>query len=441
IKRSELLQRDESPQSPSSSRSPFPFGAEEDVESDQNVKPDYGFQYDFIDPVSLSHTSEAAAPKSQAFKADDDDDKTQDQEEEEQEYQFRLFTSSAPQKSTPAQAQPFQPTTNPTIRLSATPPPEALAESLSLDKANFIRPNRPDESYYFTSAVPERLRNDLKSQYSQVALSTSDVLSRATSTPWPGTALPWRCIHVVEQVNPRSRRHKLNRDPSNNSPSASVRAATKTDTDTDTNTSSSNADANANANAGRQHDRQRTRPSKKSRILLRRRLALRAERAAQAEKSDELERQKRTQRNREKKVKRKEREKRKKLDDAADPGTHSQSRQEGEEQEDISMLDVDSKHGSISQINEKNTSAPAPPAPAPAPASVSGLGDNRKRDETDPRPGTSGTSTPTPTPKPKPKAPTAPRTTTTTTETLNASSKPKSSTPTTKRPAPTARAV
>jgi hypothetical protein len=391
----------------------------------KNVKPDYGFQYDFINPVS--HTSETTAHESQAPKADDDD-KTQDQEEE-QEYQFRLFTSSAPQQSAPAQAQPSRPTTNPTIRLSATPPPEALAESLSLDKANFIRPNRPDESYYFTSAVPERLLNDLKSQYSQVALSTSDVLSRATSTPWPGTALPWRCIHVIELVNPRSR-HKLNRDPSNNTPSASVRAATNLE---DINTSSSNADANA----GRQHDRQRTRPSKKSRILLRRRLALRAERAAQAEKSAELERQKRTHRNREKKVKRKEREKRKKLEDAADPGTHSQSRQEVE-QEDIPMLDVDSKHVSISQNNEKDTSTSAPPAPAPDPGPVSGLGfgDHRKRDETDPGPVTSGTSTPTP--KPKPKAPTAPRTTTT--ETF-ASSKSKSSTPTTKRPAPTARAV
>lgn len=380
VKRSELLQRDESPQSRSSSRSTTPFGAEED-ESDQNVKPNYGFQYDFINPVS--YTSETAAHESQgSTKADDD------QNQEEQEYQFRLFTSAPQQQSA---AQPSQ-STNPKIRLSATPPPEDLAESLSLDKANFIRPNRP-ESYYFTSAIPQRLLEDLRSQYTQVALSTSDVLSRASSTNWPGTALPWRCVHV-ELLNSR---HKLS-DPSNK-PSISVptRAATKQDS-----TRSSYA------------NRQRTRPSKKSRILLRRRLALRAELAAQAEKSDELERQKRTQRNREKKVKRKEREKRKKLDAAQDAAEPGQARQE-DEQEDISMLDDDSKDDS--QIAENHTHTPAPRAPAPAP--VSKL-DDRKPDETKKPPVTS-----------TPKAPTAPRRTEACT---------KSSTPT-KRTAPTARAV
>jgi len=376
IKRSELLQRDESPQSRSSSRSTTPLGAQED-ESAQNVKPDYGFQYDFINPVS--NTSETAAHESQeSTKADDD------QNQEEQEYQFRLFTSAPQQQSA---EQPSQPT-KPKIRLSATPPPEDLAESLSLDKASFIRPNRP-ESYYFTSAVPPRLLEDLKSQYTQVALSTSDVLSRASSTHWPGTVLPWRCIHV-ELLNPHH--HKLS-DPSNRKPyvSVSVRATTKQDSST------RSSDA-----AGK-----RTRPSKKSRILLRRRLALRAELVAQTLKSDEVERQKRTQRNREKKVKRKEREKRKKLDavqDAANPGKGRQ-----EEQENISMLDHDSKDDS--HITEKHTRTPAPPAP------VSGLGD-RRRDEKKPP----VTSTP--------KAPTAPRA-------IDACAK--SSTPT-KRAAPTARA-
>lgn len=253
IKRSELFDADNSPHS---SPSASPIIAERD--------PDYGFEYDFITAVS---SAPDIAPVSR-------------EADMEEEYQFRLFTAGP--RATPGTVQPG-PSTKATIRLSLTPPPTALTESWSLDKAQFVRPNRPD-SYYFTSATPHETKNIMKAEYADVAVSASDVLFRAQSTKWPGTALPWRLIHV-QLVNPGNNSRYKSLPPSSVSKDVS-HAASRLN---------------------------RKRPSKKRRILLRRRLALRADMAAQVKATQESEQEKRTRRNREKKVKRKEREKKKKL--------------------------------------------------------------------------------------------------------------------------------
>jgi hypothetical protein len=191
-------------------------------------------------------------------------------------------------KSSAEHDQPEPATGDATIRLSATPEPVALDDALSLDKAHFLRPNRP-ETYYFTAALPEETVQRLKAEYAAVAMSTTDVVSRAESTRWPGTVLPWRLIRV-QLLNKASRSTGQHQSGQVDSTAAQ------------------------HNNSTQQKARARSRPSKKRRILVRRRLALRSELAAQAKVTEETEKEKRTRRNREKKVKKKEREKRKKTE-------------------------------------------------------------------------------------------------------------------------------
>lgn len=227
----------------------------------------YGFDYEFVGPETRNTK---ALPPVDAHGP------------EEPEYQFRFF-ATGPKPGTESTSLD-QSTADVKVRLSATPEPVALAESLSLENARFVHPNRP-ETYYFTSALPDATIEELRSQYSQAAVSAADILDRAQSTKWPGTSLPWRTIQV----------ELLNKPPK--PPSVSH--------------SSTNANQ---ASARHKTEQSRTRPSKKRRILLRRRLALRSSLAAKTKAStEETEQEKRTRRNREKKVKRKEREKRKKL--------------------------------------------------------------------------------------------------------------------------------
>lgn len=268
IKRSKLFHEDDGAyDSQASSRSVSPVDAR-NGNGDEHVNVNYGFEYDFV----TSGPAMSEIRRSPQIDASG--------EAEEPEYQFRLFTSAP--KSTPQVSHPATSTANTRIRLSPTPEPAALADALSLDKAHFLRPNRP-QAYYFTSALPEKTVQGLKSQYNDIAVSTSDILSQAKSTKWPGTSLPWRLAHV-ELVKPVAKPNSLNQN------------------------------TEASLGFGDPSLRGRSKkPSKKRRILLRRRLALRQTRGAQAKAAEETEREKRTRRNREKKVKKKEREKRKKL--------------------------------------------------------------------------------------------------------------------------------
>ncbi|KIW62981.1 hypothetical protein PV04_09865 [Phialophora macrospora] len=288
VKRSRLFQDDDdSHGSRDSSRSNSPGEPASDLQDD-DIELSYGFEYDFVAPklsdARPSHPISEPRPLEDA---------------EEPEYQFRLFAPGL--KSRAQHDQPEPATGDAIVRLSATPEPAALDDALSLDKAHFIRPNRP-ETYYFTAALPDETLQQLKAEYAAVAVSASDVFSRAESTKWPGTALPWRLIRV-QLLNAASKSKEQRQ--SGNFDSAVAR----------------------HNNSAQQKARARTRPSKKRRILVRRRVALRNELAAQAKVTEETEREKRTRRNREKKVKKKEREKRKKTE--ASGSSHGVEPEEG----------------------------------------------------------------------------------------------------------------
>ena len=311
IKRSRLFRDEVSEDSGATTRSPSPesLGAntqKNDPDNFQDVT--YGFEYDF---VTLKSAEMKPAVTSETQEADPE-------EQDEPEYRFRLFASASSSKA--QQTQPEATKSQPKIRLSATPEPAALAEALSLENAHFIRPNRPD-SYYFTSNTSEEVIHRLKLEYQDVAMSTSDVLSQAKSTRWWGTALPWRSIHV----------QLLTKAPKTKRPAESKQGPTRT----------------------------RTRPSKKRRVLHRRRLALREGLAAQTKVGEETEREKRTRRNREKKVKKKERDKRKKLEaqDGIELGMADGEIQSKGEAKEVTPL---SKTISSRALGSTSTSRPIP---------------------------------------------------------------------------------
>lgn len=264
------------------------------------MEPNYGFQYDFVDvnPATILPTGPVSSnpPRQTQPTGEEAGEENEKEEDQEEEYQFRLFTSTAGSKPTPdaTHGESSSTAVKLKIRLSPTPDPGTLADEPSLDRAHFVRPNRP-LTYYLTSALPKETVQELRAQYVDAAVATADVLSRAKSSPWPGTVLPWRLVHIKLDRRQESK-SKLNSSlPLDYVQSQSQQAA--------------------GAAAAR-----RSKPSKKRRILLRRRQTLRAERAAQAKVADETEREKRTRRNREKKVKRKEREKRKKLESVGAAG-------------------------------------------------------------------------------------------------------------------------
>lgn len=272
IKRSEFLAADNtSDGSKNSSREASPSHPED---HQLQVEVDYGFEYDFISPPEdiqqpkLLNTIPISDMR--PGKKEDEDDDSQ-----EATFQFRLFTITNNKSS----ALPPSPSggqhVHQTIRLSPTPEPTALIGEVSLEKACFIRPRRPD-SFHFTSALPEAKQSLLKSQFADVALSTLDVLLNASTTKWPGAAVPWRVINLTLANPPK----KVAQPGRRSQPTFKAHP--------------------------------RPRPSKKRRILLRRQLVAKSEATKQQKLSDEAEREKRTRRNREKKVKRKEREKQKK---------------------------------------------------------------------------------------------------------------------------------
>lgn len=273
-----------------------------DVDNSE-IQVDYGFEYDFFTPPNTSSSHEPAKSDAQSEKplrsqipeqSLDPKDPHHEDEDAETTYQFRLFTSHpSSELSKSNNAAPVRDT----IRLSATPPPSAtnlnMTDSISLENTQFVRPRRPD-SYYFTSALPASTLSSLSLQYSDTALSTTDILARAKTTQWPGTSLPWRVIHVkLAKPAPAL--------PPSRLPSSSRLSSRPTST------------------SSRSHHNPR--PSKKRRLVLRRRSAAQVDLAEKAKAADEADREKRTRRNREKKVKRKEREKRKKQDAAGSLGS------------------------------------------------------------------------------------------------------------------------
>ena len=285
VKRSQHFQdEDSSKDSQVSTKSTSPVVQNAVGQRAEAVGGAYGFVYDYITP-NVQETKidpdRADSPSCEVAAGGG-----------EPEYNFQLFASGTISKGQDTALGPFA--TGTKIRLSATPEPVAVTKQLSLEDANFVRPNRP-EAYYFTSALKDEEVQRLRFAYQQAAVSTSEVLARAKSSRWPGTALLWR-LFEVESLS------KVAKSERN--------GATRPNTSTSEHSKSLQMSTSA-----------RTKPSKKRRIHLRRRLALRNELAAQEKASEETEREKRTRRNREKKLKKKERDKKKKLE-ADGGGSH-----------------------------------------------------------------------------------------------------------------------
>lgn len=297
IKRSEFLAADDNDDGSQSSKnsssraaSPSPFqpgGSNKDL-VDVNV--DYGFEYDFISPSQSQSQSQVFQQR--AGPGHENGEEEGQEPSEEPSYQFRLFTTpgttTTNNDKTPSSDLHLREGQH-LIRLSTSPEPAtallASEQEVSLEKAHFVRPHRPESQYYyFTASLPEARQAQLKSQYADVALSTSDVLLNAATTKWPGTAVPWRVVKVTVATKGRSALKK-------GLPLAQTTIASRSHLTS-----------------------RKARPSKRRRIHIRRQLAAKSAAKEQQKLSDEAEREKRTRRNREKKVKRKEREKRKRQD-------------------------------------------------------------------------------------------------------------------------------
>jgi len=308
IKRSEFLATGNDSSSRSSRHSSPSQGSLSEDQDQNQAKVDYGFEYDFVAPSQSQSQPQIPRQRPGASHEKCGEEDEDQEESEEASYQFRLFTKHStattttsssnkiPSSSSHTATTNTTTTTNnteqalTTIRLSATPEPGlgtlASEPEISLEKTHFTRPHRPEsQHYYFTSSLPLAKQSLLRSQYAAVALSSHDVLSRATASKWTGTALPWRVINLTANTpHPR---------PSKKGPATTSHSKTQPQ------------------GSGKQP---RRRPSKKHRIMVRRQLAAKSAAKEQLKLSEEAEREKRTRRNREKRVKRKEREKRKKMD-------------------------------------------------------------------------------------------------------------------------------
>lgn len=271
------------------------------------VEIDYGFEYDFVSPPQPAQKSvvESGLVAEEEQKGEENDDE-KGQENEEATYQFRLFNQTQTNSSSSPLSKALQ--VQQAIRLSSTPEPE----SFSIETARFVRPRRP-ESYHFTSALPEATQALRKSQYEDVAVSTREVLLSASTTKWPGTALPWRVINISLNTTTTT-------TTTTKSPPSSTSRPKRGPMQTEPSGSSSQGPSTRKLQP-RTLPRPRPRPSKSRRILLRRQLAAKAEASQRQILTDAAEREKRTRRNREKKVKRKEREKLKKVTLAPAPGS------------------------------------------------------------------------------------------------------------------------
>jgi hypothetical protein len=196
-------------------------------------------------------------------------------------YEFRLFASTSAKPSEAIQPAKSE-SAAPKITLLRSPSPSTIPLT---SEGRLLRP-RPDSHYFSKPSLA------LQSQHDASAISSLAIL-KLSQTPWPGVSLPWRVSHV----RPASSSAKL------------------------TNQSQ------------RMTSLARSKPNKKRRILLRRRLAARTGSATKTKAKSAVksgpkaivrnetgeiieltpeERDKRTARNREKKLKRRQRERERK---------------------------------------------------------------------------------------------------------------------------------
>ena len=230
---------------------------------------DYGFEYDFISPTTAPNDTSHDTPA----------------EPEDESYEFRLFAPASKKASSAPERGKEPPTTDitaPKITLLRSPSPSAIP---TISEGRLLRP-RPESHYFATTTATSR------DQYSTTAVSTTNIFA-LSQTPWRGTSLPWRVIHLPSNTTPRP-------------------STTQTGTPQATNPTKSST---------------RSKPNKKRRIILRRRLAARTAASTKSKavpkpvvrnetgeiiSLDPAEREKRSARNKEKKLKRRQRERERK---------------------------------------------------------------------------------------------------------------------------------
>lgn len=195
-----------------------------------------------------------------------------EEEDPQQEFEFRLFSSTAPEKPGNKDGGAIQ-----KIIL--------VDEEEDIGDGGFVARER-NRGYYFV----EKADGEKKHGFEVMALSGEDVLSRARKRAW-GLEVPWR-VRVLKVAGKKANGGRA------------VDAVVAVEDETE--------------------DAKKKRPGKKRRIILRERKKAREklleQKNAEKERMDEAEREKRTRRNREKKVKRKLKEKAKKAGGAVEDG-------------------------------------------------------------------------------------------------------------------------
>jgi Fungal protein of unknown function (DUF2011) len=227
--------------------------ATDDNDEGAAATPAYHFDYDLLENDSGKVTQFAHLRVHQPTQ----ENEAADERQEEEAFEFRLFSAPAALKTEDESKTPKSAPSKINIR---SPTPDQQSDG------RFVNPHRP-LTYYFTPSGDN-------SNFSLAAVSSDDVLTLSQS-PWPGTQLPWRVIHL---------------------PSSKV---SMTDV-------SSHAKSMLKVKGPDSANRRKGKPSKKRRILLRTRAKRVIDKAK--EKEDHL-REKKTRLNREKKIKRKAKEK------------------------------------------------------------------------------------------------------------------------------------
>lgn len=299
VKRSQLFNSDDEHESvtahKSSTKNKSSLGKiDSDGAGDDNIVPDYGFEYEFVshtdpDPLSSSDLphSTAKLPPNQP-------------EKDTETYQFNLFAPARPSNTRPTDNNGTKPSSstspNPlatTTQGQQTYPlqisirsPSPIPEHLSSGTLTNPRPL----SHYLTSALPTTTLTTLRQTYQSASIDPS-TLTKLSTLPWPGTNQPWRTIHlpahwkqvVIIRTNPKSTSATTPKPtPSTQEPHSQPPRL------------------------------RRARPSLKRRQLIRSKARKRQKIIDETKTKEEHEREKRNRKNRERKVKRRAKERREK---------------------------------------------------------------------------------------------------------------------------------
>lgn len=293
VKRSQLFEDDTSDLNESISAAKL--GESSNNESQPDVVPSYGFEYDFVDqpPLLTASLNKKQVP----------DEPNQPQEEAET-FQFNLFrpnTTRKPPSPQPKDKDTAEPPSNPQpvlvpalISLRSASPVSATDPSLA------YRQHRPD-SYYFTvtaSTPPDALKS-LRASYADSAIS-ADTINKHLARAWPGTYLPWRVVEL-----PAHKRQVVVHRIGLTASSASA----------------GSGDVPARSLGEQASTGRRARPSKKRREVRKGKARARQRIIDESKTKEEHEKEKRNRKNRERKLKRRAKERRDREEGRAGTGT------------------------------------------------------------------------------------------------------------------------